>query len=160
MKRTAALITAPLILMLGLTACDDNKGTITPAQSEAVATEEAADADDASEEETSTPEIVINDYTSDETGPFLSATYPVKDGFDVTSNIQWGCVEALQQIQTEYPDLSGYTVQCVADADWVDGFHQIGSANFNGDDLQGLDLDTLPADYIWDTLATNSVLTN
>lgn len=82
MKRTAAVIAAPLILMLGLTACDDNKGTITPAQSETVATEEATDDTETATEEEAEANDTADEVTS--SNPTFGDTYTWPDGLAVT----------------------------------------------------------------------------
>lgn len=82
MKRTAALITAPLILAFGLTACDDNEGTITPAQSETVATEEAADDTEIATEEEAEANDAADEVTSN--NPTFGDTYTWPDGLAVT----------------------------------------------------------------------------
>lgn len=81
MKRITALAALP-ILALGLAACDDDKGTVTPAQSEAAAVAEAETDTEVATEEEGAADSAADEVTT--TNPTFGDTYTWPDGLAVT----------------------------------------------------------------------------
>lgn len=149
MNRIVATLTFPFLM---LTAC----ATSTPSEPP------TGESTTQSEENPAEPvSVEVLDLSSEETGTFLTANYPVQDSFTsagVIDNLKEGCHQAIEAVQQQVETWYDYeTIQCAGHADWTDSHTQIGAANFTGPQLSEISLATITPTELWD-LATQTTI--